>query len=95
MRRKKEKVAILTELKGMDVPKSLEQIKGTLLLYKDFFETFERVYGRVVVASSTPKLKATASYVNLERMIRKNYHGNIKIFEKQKNEEDTELDKLK
>lgn len=88
-----EKTAILTELKGTDVPKSLEQIKGTLMLYQDFFSKFEHVYGRIVVSSSTPNLKATASYVNLERMLRKKYEGNIKIFERQKREKDIDLDK--
>lgn len=50
-----EKSAILTELKGVDVPKALKQISGTLILYKDFFRKFSHVYGRAVVTSSTPE----------------------------------------
>ena len=36
-------------------------------------------------------LKARPEYVNLERMIRKDYKGNVKIVEKQFNEKDIEL----
>ncbi len=43
------------------------------------------------MTSSTPNLKARPEYVNLERMIRKDYKGNVKIVEKQFNEKDIEL----
>ena len=82
---------VLTELKGVNVPKALSQLKGTLLLYKNVFCRFEHVYARAIVTSSTPNLKASPEYVNLERMIRKDYNGNIKIVEKQFNEKDIEL----
>lgn len=82
---------VLTELKGVNVPKALIQLKGTLLLYKKVFCKFAHVYARVIVTSSTPNLKASPEYVNLERMIRKDYKGNIKIVEKQFNEKDIEL----
>ena len=49
------------------------------------------VYARAIVTSSTPNLKARPEYVNLERMIRKDYKGNVKIVEKQFNEKDIEL----
>ena len=55
------------------------------------FCKFGHVYTRVIVISSTPSLKASPEYVNLERMIRKDYKGNIKIVEKQFNEKDIEL----
>ncbi len=84
-------IAVLTELKGVNVPKALIQLKGTLLLYKNVFCKFGHVYVRVIVTSSTPNLKASPEYVNLERMIRKDYKGNIKIVEKQFNEKDIEL----
>ena len=83
--------AVLTELKGVNVPKALIQLKGTLLLYKNVFCKFGHVYARAIVTSSTPNLKASPEYVNLARMIRKDYKGNIKIVEKQFNEKDTEL----
>ena len=83
--------AVLTELKGVNVPKALIQLKGTLLLYKNVFCKFGHVYARAIVTSSTPNLKASLEYVNLARMIRKDYKGNIKIVEKQFNEKDTEL----
>ncbi|HBN57145.1 MAG TPA: hypothetical protein DD414_10250 [Lachnospiraceae bacterium] len=83
--------AVLTELKGVNVPKALTQLKGTLLLYKNVFCKFGHVYARAIVTSSTPNLKASPEYVNLERMIRKNYKGNVKIVEKQFTEKDIEL----
>ena len=46
---------------------------------------------RLIMVFSTPNLKARPEYVNLERMIRKDYKGNIKIVEKQFNEMDIEL----
>lgn len=88
-----ELTAILTELKGVDVSKSLEQIKGTLSLYKDVLKNVKRVYARAVVTSSTPNLKATPTYVNLEKMLRQTYNGNIKICERQFFEKDSDLDK--
>ena len=89
-----DKRAILTELKGVDVPKSLEQLKGTLSQYASVFRGFKQVYARVIVTSSTPTLKATPAYVNLERLVRQQYHGNVKIEERQFREKDTELDKI-
>lgn len=87
-----ESIAILTELKGVNVPKSLEQIKGTLQLYKNIFKNFKHIYARAIVTSSTPNLKATPAYTNLERMLRQTYNGNIKIYERQFLEKDSELD---
>lgn len=89
-----ESTAILTELKGVDVPKSLLQIKETLLLYKNVFKNISHVYARAIVTSSTPNLKATPEYTNLERTIRQMYKGNIKIVERQFSEKDTELNKV-
>lgn len=80
-----------TILKGVNVPKALIQIKETLVLYKNVFRKFGHVYARAIVTSSTPNLKASPEYVNLERMIRKDYKGNIKIVERQFNEKDIEL----
>ena len=66
-----ERAAILTELKGVDVGTALKQIYGTLLLYQDCLKKFSHVYGRIIVTSSTPNLKATPDYVNLVKLIRK------------------------
>lgn len=70
------------ELKGVNVPKVLKQISGTLDLYRNFLKKFH-VYGKAVVSSSTPDLKASPEYVKLARKIRLNYGGNIKIVERQ------------
>ncbi len=88
-----EKTAILIELKGVDVSKALKQIQDTLKLYKEFWKTLEHVYGRVIVVSSTPDLKASPGYVNLAKTLRKTYHGNIKIAKQQLKEKDIDLPK--
>ena len=83
--------AVLVELKGVDVAHSLKQINGALEQFKDFFKTTAHVYGRVVVTSSTPNLKASPSYVNLRKRLEKEFHGNLKIAEKQLTEKDVDL----
>ncbi len=85
--------AILVELKGVDVAHALKQIQGTLVLFKDFFAVFSHVYGRVVVTSATPNLKATPDYVNLIKVLRKTFRGNLKVVEKQFLERDIDLNK--
>lgn len=87
-----EQSAILVELKGVNVSKALKQISGTLDLYKEFLRTMH-VYGRAIVSSSTPNLKASPEYVNLVRKIRFNYSGNIKIIERQFVEKDIDMSK--
>lgn len=87
-----ESKAVLIELKGVDVMHALKQIQGTLTKFKDFFKTFHHTYGRIIVASSVPNLRANPNYVNLFRMIRQSYGGNIKITEREFLEKDVELD---
>lgn len=86
-----ERTAVLVELKGVNVAHSLKQIQGTLLLFKDFFSTFSHVYGRAVVTSSTPNIKASPNCVNLMNTLRKTFGGNLKIVEKQFQEKDVDL----
>lgn len=86
-----EHCAVLVELKGKNVPKSLKQILGTLNLFKSVFHNFEHVYARSIVTSSTPNLKASPEYTNLQRLLRQTYKGNIKIKERQYSEKNTEL----
>lgn len=88
-----EHSAILIELKGVDVPKSLKQIQQTLNLYRDFWNGFAHVYGRIIVASSRPDLKANPGYVNLVKTLKKIYHGNVKIVRQQFREKDIDLSK--
>lgn len=83
--------AIFTELKGVDVAHSLKQIEGMLTQYKSFLSQFAHVYGRVIVSSSTPDIKASPAYVNLARKLRNTYKGNLKIVKMQFTEKDTEL----
>jgi hypothetical protein len=58
---------------------------------KTFLKKFSHVYGRVIVTSSTPNLKASPDYVNLVKLIKKTYHGNIKIVKNQFFEKDINL----
>lgn len=85
--------AVLTELKGVDVTHSLKQIDETLTQYKSVLSQFAHVYGRVIVASLTPDIKAKPAYVNLVRKLRNRYKGNLKIVKIQFAEKDIELSK--
>ena len=85
--------AILTELKGVDVSHSLDQLSGTLTQYKKFFDKFDHVYEKAVVSASTPNIKASPRYTNLCKRIKNNFGGNIKIYERQKKEKDIDLSK--
>lgn len=73
---------ILIELKGVSVKKALLQLLGTIDLYENFLNSCSNVFGRIVVTSSTPKLKADPSYITLSKKIKVKYNGNIKIQEK-------------
>lgn len=87
--------AVLTELKGVDVKKAMNQIKSTLDLFDGFFQKCSKVYGRIVVSSSVPRIRATSEYVKLQRKLKDSYSGNLKIGELKMKEKDVELDKLK
>ena len=85
--------AILIELKGVDVMHALKQIHGVVKIYKGLLHTFSHVYGRIIVTSSMPNLRATPDYVNLVRLIKKSFGRNIKICERKFEEMDVELSK--
>ena len=87
-----ESHAVLVELKGINVAHALKQVQGTLTLFQNFLGKFSHVHGRIVVTSSTPDLKASPDYVNLARMLRQKFHGNLKIAERQMGERDVDLD---
>lgn len=86
-----ERTAILTELKGVDVPRALRQLDATLTLFKTFFRTCAHVHGRIIVASSTPDLKAKPEYVNLVKRLGRDYAGTLKIAKRELREKDIEL----
>lgn len=90
----KKKEAIITELKGVDVAHSLKQIDGTLTLFKDFFSKFSHVYGRIIVSSSAPDIKANPNYVNLYKKLQNKYKGNLKVEKIKFSEKDVELTKI-
>ncbi len=82
---------VLVELKGTDVEHSLTQLIATLDGLKDSLSCIVRLYARVVVASSVPRLNASPGYVRLERTLRQKWNGNIKIAERQLSEKDADL----
>lgn len=85
--------AILTELKGVDIPHALRQLDKTLTQFKNVFSGFEHVYARAIVTSSTPNLKATPIYLNLVKRLKSQYNGNLKISEIQMKEKDIDINK--
>lgn len=72
--------AILIELKGKHIRHAIKQILNTYEIYKTFLTRFCRLYIRIVVTSSTPKLFADPLYVKLSTIV-KQQNGNIKIKE--------------
>lgn len=84
--------AVLVELKGIHVKKSLSQIEATYMRYKSMFGKMKHVYGRSIVSSSVPRINATPEFIKLSDKLRKN-GGNLKIKEKQYIEKLSELDK--
>lgn len=84
--------AVLVELKGIHVTKSLSQIEATYMRYKSMFGKMKHVYGRSIVSSSVPRINATPEFIKLSDKLRKN-GGNLKIKEKQYIEKLSELDK--
>lgn len=88
-------MAVLTELKGVDVARAIQQIDSTLMLFSGFFRKCSNVYGRIVVASAVPKLNASPAYVKLQNKLRNLYRGNLKVASLQLAERDTELHVVK
>lgn len=88
---KTAQVAILIELKGKSINKAITQLVGTLDIYRSFFNKFTSVYCRIVITSSTPKIKASPNYINLRKTVQK-LNGNVKIAEKRMIEKDIDLD---
>ncbi len=68
-----EKRIILTELKGAYVSKAIKQLNDTIKIYGNFFNSASRVYGRIIVSSSVPRLNATSEYMKLSLLLRRNY----------------------
>ena len=73
---------ILVELKGGDTKKALSQIKETLAmeLFRNVPKIYKRVYGRIVAASSVPRIQNTNEFVDLKTILMK-LGGNLKIKE--------------
>lgn len=84
--------AILTELKGVEVGHALDQIEGTLNIYKRAFGECKEVYGRIIVSSATPRLSASPKYTRLQMKLKK-MNGNLKVKENRFSEKMEHLQK--
>lgn len=85
--------AILAELKGVDVGEALVQLHDTLKRFSDVFKTCRHVYARAIVTSAKPNLRTRPEYVNLVKLLKGTYGGNLKVVERQFYEADTELER--
>lgn len=84
------KKQVFTELKGVDVGKALDQIYNTLDLLGDEIVKEVEVYGRIVVASATPRLSASPKFTRLQTRLKK-LRGNLKVRERVFDEESIHL----
>lgn len=82
--------AILVELKGKNVKHALEQIEGTMTVYKDILKNCNEIYARVIVSSAIPRLNVTPQYTRLLCMLKK-LNGNLKVKENKMSEKIDEL----
>ena len=64
-------IAVLIELKGVDIKKAIEQISNTLSLFEAAFGHCGKVYGRIVFAGGTPNIRNIPSYMSLQRELKK------------------------
>ena len=85
-----EDTAILIELKGVMIKKAIQQILSTFKIYGELLKRYSKVYVRIVVTSSVPKIKSDPDYIKLSKLVKGTYKGNIKI--KTKNFEESILD---
>ena len=69
-------VAILIELKGTDLNKAISQIESTLDLFENAFKKCKKVYGRIVYAGGTPKIRNTPKFIALQRKL-KSMNGSL------------------
>ena len=85
-----KETAILIELKGCHSKDAIEQIGQTLTLFKGFLKEFSHVYARIIVASNAPK-KMNPKRLELEKRLRQEFGGNLKIKQRSYEEKDNEF----
>ena len=71
--------AIFIELKGKDIPHALDQVKNSITRFARCFEN-HRIYARII-CKSVPRLFNDPSIQNYNKLLRKQYHGNLIIKE--------------
>ncbi len=80
--------AIFVELKGKDIYHAVRQVKETIDRYGTALQ--RRIYARIV-CNAVPRLYNDPSISNLRKELMKRYHGNLSIFEKNRDEKYSEL----
>lgn len=83
--------AIFVELKGTDVIHALEQIRATIQRECALVNVCAKIYARIVMMSSAPKIQTTREYMELYKLILRSGGGNIKLGTLRLEERDTEL----
>ena len=86
-------LAVFVELKGTDVSHALEQISETMKRESALVKSSARVYARIVMTGSVPKIQTTKAYKDLYQFILRMGGGNIKMRTFDFAELDTDLDK--
>lgn len=74
-----EDIAILIELKGVMIKKAIQQILSTFKIYGELLKSYSKVYVRIIVTSSVPKIKSDPDYIKLSKLVKGTYKGNVKI----------------
>lgn len=88
--------AVFIELKGKNIRHAMKQLNETLSLdaFKDVSSVYKKIYGRIVVTSSIPRLQSDDDFIELkERFIK--LGGNLKIGEMNFVEQFDNLDNMK
>lgn len=85
--------AIFIELKGKHIRDAIKQLNDTLSLeaIKGITRTYRNIYGRIVIASSVPRIRNDTQFMDLKEKFL-NLGGNLKVRELNFVEEYNDLD---
>ena len=74
--------AIFIELKGKHIRDAMKQLNDTLSLdtFKDVAKTYKKIYGRIVITSSVPRIRNDNQFMDLKERFM-DLGGNLKISE--------------
>lgn len=74
--------AIFIELKGAHIRDAMKQLNDTLSLdtFKDIAKMYKKIYGRIVITSSVPRIRNDNQFMDLKERFM-DLGGNLKISE--------------